>query len=48
VAEAGLPDAPKDLRNWLLREADDMLAYKPASGEAVRQAAALSNLLGGP
>jgi hypothetical protein len=48
VAEAGLPDAPKDLRNWLLREADDMLAYKPANGEAVRQAAALSNLLGGP
>ncbi len=48
VVAAGLPDAPNDLRNWLLREVDDMLAYKPAGGEAELQAAALSKLLGGP
>ena len=51
AASAKLSDAPKDLRDWLLLECADISEdFKPQTpdGEAVRQLAALSQLLGGP
>jgi hypothetical protein len=45
--EAGLALAPKELREWLIAEVERMLDYKPAGGQAVQQAIALKELLGG-
>jgi hypothetical protein len=51
AASAKLSDAPKDLRDWLLLECADISEdFKPQTpdGEAVKQLATLSKLLGGP
>jgi hypothetical protein len=51
AASASLSRAPKDLRDWLINECAEISEeFKPQAteGEAVKQLAALSKLLGGP